>query len=171
MLKLSNSINNKDVFSLRTGGIIGHVYDTLINPNNLKIEGLMTKDKFSNDTKILLYQDIRELSPKGYIVNDLDSLSNIEDLVRLADIIDLNYQLIGKGVVTVNGDKVGKVTDYAVEIETMYIQKIYATQPIIKNFSGGNLSIDRSQINEVNDKRIIINDLLANSPATAPATA
>jgi len=171
MLKLSAAINNKDVFSLRTGGVVGHVYSPLINPNNLKIEGLLTKDRFNNETKILLYQDIRELGPKGYIVNDHDSLSNPEDIIRLNDIIELNYQLIGKSVITISKQKVGKVIDYAVELETMYIQKIYAAQPIIKNLNGGNLSIDRNQINEVNDKKIIINDLLGKSPATAAATA
>jgi len=171
MLQLSTSLINRPVLSLRTGTPIAQAYATLINPNNLKIEGLYCTDRFSNKTLILLYQDIRELSTKGYIVNDHDVLSDPVDLVRLTDIINLNYNLIGKQVVTLSKEKVGKITDYATEIETMYIQKLYASQSLLKNFTGGSLSIDRSQINEVTDKKIIINDLLKQSPVTSPAIA
>jgi hypothetical protein len=53
----------------------------------------------------------------------------------------------------------------------MYIQKIYVAQSLLKSFTGGSLSIDRSQINEVTPKRIIINELLKGTPAAAPAAA
>ena len=89
--------------------------------------------------------------------------------MRLKDVLALNYELIGKSVVTTNKQKVGKVSDYAVEVETMYIQKLYATQSILKSFTGGNLSIDRSQVREVTDTKIVIYELEARSPAPAPA--
>lgn len=171
MLQLSASLLNKPVLSLRTGSPVAQVLATLINPNNLKIEGFYCKDRFSDKSMILLYQDIREFIPKGYVVNDHDVLSEPEDLVRLTDVIKLNFDLIGKPVVTLSKEKIGKITDYAVEIETMYIQKIYVTQSILKNFTGGSLSVDRSQINEVTDKRVIINDLLNKSPVAAPVAA
>jgi hypothetical protein len=53
----------------------------------------------------------------------------------------------------------------------MYIQKIYITQSVFKSFTGGNLSVDRSQINEITPKRIIINDLAGKVPARAGAIA
>jgi sporulation protein YlmC with PRC-barrel domain len=127
MLQLSATLLNKPVMSLRTGSQIATVYAPIINPDNLSIVGFYCKDHFSNKTLVLVYQDIRELLSKGYIVNDHDSLSEPGDLIRLKDIIDLNFNLIGKPVVTVNKNRVGKVNDYAVEVETMYIQKIYVT--------------------------------------------
>lgn len=167
MLQLSASLLNKPVLSLRTGAPVAQVYAALINPKNLKVEGFYCNDKFSGQSMILLYQDIREFIGKGYVVNDHDVLSDPEDLVRLAKIIQLNYALIGKPVVTLSKDKIGKISDYAVEIESMYVQKIYVSQSLLKNFTGGELSIDRSQINEVTDKRIIINDLLKGNPVAA----
>lgn len=172
MLQLSQSILNKSVLSLRTGAMIAQVKATIINPNNLKIEGLYCTDRYNGKSMILLYQDIREYMPtKGYVVNDHDVLSDPSDLIRLKDVIDLNFQLIGKSVITTSKHRIGKVIDYAVEMQTMYIQKIYASQSLLKNFTGGNLSIDRTQINEVTDKKIIINDLLEDSRVIAPATA
>ena len=171
MLKLSASLVNKPVLSLRTGAPVATAYAPLINPDNLKIEGLFCSDSFNNSSLILLYQDIREFSAKGYVINDHDVLSEPGELVRLKGVIDLNYELLGKQVVTTSKDKVGKISDYAVDIETMYIQKLYVAQSVLKSFTGGSLSIDRSQIHEVTDTRVIINDLAKRAPITAPVAA
>ena len=83
----------------------------------------------------------------------------------------LHFTLIGKPVVTVNKKRVGKVSDYAVELETLYIQKIYATQSVLKSFGGGSLSIDRTQITEINNHRVVIQEPLQPTKAsvvTAP---
>lgn len=169
MLQLSANLINKDVLSLRTGSPIATVTAALFNPNNLKIEGFYCEDRFDKRELILLYQDIRDIMPKGYVVNDHDVLVEPADLVRLKNIIELNYELIGKPVETIDKQKVGKVSDYATEMETMFVQKLYAHQSILKSFTGGSLSIDRSQINEITPKRIIINELLKTAPAGAAA--
>jgi len=169
MLQLSDSLLNKQVLSLRTGTPIATVTAPIFNPNNLKIEGFYCIDRFDKSELVLLYQDIRDTLKQGYVVNDHDVLVDPEELVRLKDIIELNYDLIGKHVETLAKEKVGKVTDYAVETETMFVQKIYVSQSILKSFTGGSLSIDRTQINEITPKRIIINELA--KPARVPAPA
>ena len=171
MLQLSKSLVNKSVMSLRTETVIATVLGPIINPNNLKIEGFYCQDRFDNSTLILLYQDIREVLPQGYVVNDHAVLSDPNDLVRLKKVIDLGFNPIGKQVVTVSKQRVGKVSDYATETETMYIQKIYVAQSILKSFTGGSLSIDRTQVNEITPQKIIINELLKGNPATATAIA
>ncbi|MDB5170684.1 MAG: hypothetical protein JWO35_378 [Candidatus Saccharibacteria bacterium] len=171
MLQLSANLINKSILSLRTGAPIATVTAAIFNPNNLKIEGFYCQDRFDKRELILLYQDIRDIMPKGYVVNDHDVLVEAEDLVRLKDVIELNFELIGKQVETISKEKVGKVSDYATEMETMYVQKIYVSQSILKSFTGGSLSIDRTQINEITPKRVIINELIKNAPVAAPATA
>ncbi len=171
MLKLSASLINKSVMSLRTGTAIATVTSPIINPNNLKIEGYYCQDRFDKKELVLLCQDIRELLSQGFVVNDHSVLAEAEDLVRLQEIIEIDFDPIGKQVVTLAKEKVGKVSDYAVETDSMYIQKIYVSQSIIKSFTGGSLSIDRSQVNEITPKKIIINELLKSVPAAATATA
>jgi len=172
MLQLSASlISNKSVLSLRTGAPVANILKPIINPNNFKIEGFFCEDKFNKTRLILLYQDIRDVVPNGYIVNDHDVLVDPSDLVRLKEIIQINYEVINKQVITIDKEKVGKVNDYAVETSSMYIQKIYVSQSIMKSFTGGNLSIDRSQINEVTPKQIVINELMEKSPLAAAAPA
>ena len=169
MLQLSASLLNKSVLSLRTGSVIGSITGPIINPDNLKIEGFYCQDSFDKKELVLLYQDIRDILPQGYVVNDHDVLTEPEELVRLKKVMELDFELIGKTVVTVSKHKVGKVNDFATETTTMYVQKIYVAQSLIKNLTGGSLSIDRTQVQEITPRRIIINELLKNAPATAPA--
>jgi len=143
----------------------------IINPNNLKVEGFYCEDRFSKQELVLLYQDIRDVLPQGFVVNDHDVLAEPEELVRLKEVMDLKFGLIGKQVVTVDKEKVGKVSDYATETTTMFVQKIYVSRSLLKSLSTGTLSIDRSQINEITPSRIIINELMKKSPAAAAATA
>lgn len=157
--------------SLRTGSAIASIVGPIINPNNLKIEGFYCQDRFNKQLLVLLYQDIRDLLPQGYVVNDHDVLVEPGELVRLKEVLDLDFELIGKQVVTTSKQRIGKVSDYATETETMLIQKIYVAQSLMKSLTGGSLSVDRSQVNEVTPKRLIINDLLKTAPATAPAAA
>ena len=72
MLQLSNSLLNKSVLSLRTGTPVATILSAIINPNNLKIEGFYCQDRFDKKELIMLYQDIREILPQGYVVNDHD---------------------------------------------------------------------------------------------------
>ena len=169
MLQLSAALLNKNVMSLRTGQAIATVTAAIFNPNNPKIEGFYCQDRFDKRELILLYQDIREVLKQGYVVNDHAVLAEPDDLIRLKDVLELNYELIGKPVQTITKHKVGKVSDYATETETMYVQKIYVAQSIFKSLTGGSLSVDRTQINEITPKRIIINDLAKTVPAQAPA--
>jgi sporulation protein YlmC with PRC-barrel domain len=169
MLQLSTSLLNKDVLSLRTGTPVATITGPIINPNNLKVEGFYCQDRFDKRDLVLLYQDIRDVMPQGYVVNDHDVLVEPDELVRLKDVLELNFELIGKHVVTTSKEKVGKVSDFATETETMFVQKIYVTQSILKSITGGSLSIDRTQINEITPKRIIINELMKNAPVGAPA--
>lgn len=149
--------------------MIASITGPIINPDNLKVEGFYCQDNIDKQLLVLLYQDIRDMLPQGYVVNDHDVLVEPHELVRLKRVLDLNFNLMGKPVVTVSKEKVGKVSDYATDTTTMYVQKIYVAQSIIKSLTGGSLSIDRSQVNEITPRRIIINELIKNAPAAAPA--
>lgn len=146
--------------------------EPIINPNNLKIEGFYCVDRFDKKVSlILLYQDIREVIPQGIVVNDHEVLSQKDDIIRLKDLIDLHFNLIGKPVVTETNARIGRINDFAVELESMFIQKLYVAQALRKSLSTSALSIDRSQIIEITDRKIIINDLAQTSTVGATAVA
>ncbi len=168
MLKLSETFKALPVMSLRTTSQVATVIEPIINPNNLRIEGWYCQDSLDKSRLVLLSKDIRDLLPQGFIVDDHEVLTEPEELVRLREVIDIAFVIDGKPVVTVNGNKLGKVNDYAVETTGFMIQKIYVGQSLLKSLSGGNLSIDRSQITEITPRKIVVQDLVI--PATERVT-
>ncbi len=158
MLQLSTAYYNKPIMSLRTGGQIAVATEPLINPNNLKIEGFFCQDKFEKKELILLSQDIRDSLPQGFAVDDHSVLVDSEDLVRHEKIIGIRYQLLGKPVIVDKRRRLGKVVDYAVEAETLYIQKLYVGQHILKSLTTGQLSVTRDRIIEITPKHIKVKD-------------
>ena len=171
MLILSKLLINQSVLSLRTGGVVAVSREAIINPTNLKIEGFYCSDSFEkNKILVLIKHDIRDVLPAGIVVNDHGVLSEPEDLIRLKEVMDWDYQLTGKQVVTESKKKLGKVSDYATDPDTMIIQKLYVVQPVLRNLTGGSLSIDRQQIVEINKNKIIVKDLLQPVKTRVPAS-
>lgn len=158
MLKLIGSIKELPVLSLRTGQPVAYLQSPIINPNNLFIEGWYVRDSRNNDLLVLLPKDVREVINQGFIVDDHEVLSTPNELIRLKDIIKLKFDPIRLKVTSEAGKNYGKVNDFAFETTSFYIVKIYSSQALIKSLSGGPLSIDRSQIIEITNRRIVIED-------------
>lgn len=173
MLKLSGYVTNLPVMSLRTGGRVATATEPIINPNNLLIEGWYCEDLFSKETLVLLKQDVRDFVPQGIAINDHADLADPNELVRLKDILSLEFEILGKPVVTNHKRKLGKVADYALNTETMKIQKIFVNRPMYRSLTDGQLSIDRSQIIEITNRRVVVREaeikVEAGAPAVAPA--
>ena len=160
MLQLSASLLNRPVMSLRTGGVVATTESAIINPNNLKIEGFYCQDHFSKNKLVLLTQDIRDVINEGVVIDDHGVMSEPKELVRLEKILNLEFELLNKAVQTVTKERVGKVTDFAADNQTFYVQKLYVGQSLLKSLSTGQLSVDRTQIVEITNKRIVIKELL-----------
>lgn len=173
MLKLFESTPGTPVMSLRTGGSVAVVKSAVINPNNLFIEAWVVEDNRSGEELIMLSSDVREVLPQGFAINDHEDLSTSSELVRLKDHLEMRFELLGLKVNSESGRRYGKITDYAFETSSMYIQKLYASQSVVRSFNGGSLSIDRVQIIEVTNRRVVIEDPVerAASAATSPGIA
>ena len=169
MLLLSKSLLDKPVMSLRTGGPVGRTVTAIFNPNNLKIEGFHCQDRFEKKQLILPSIEIRDIIDQGFVVNDHEALTEAEELVRLHEVLELDFQPIGKTVYTVSKQRLGKVTDFAVDDATLYVQKIYVGQSLLKSFGTGQLSIDRTNIVEITNNKIIVNEIL--KPKKSPIQA
>jgi len=156
MLKLSSSLLNQPVMSLRTGGRIALAQTPIINPHNLKILGWWCSGP-GGQKLVLLVEDVREVIPAGLAVNDEAALSEPADLVRHKEILDINFDLMDK-LVRTKRHKLGKVSDFSYN-DGLFVQKLYVARPLRKVFiSEDTLIIDRLQILEVTDKYILVRD-------------
>jgi hypothetical protein len=157
MLRMSESLLNLPVISLRVGQPIATAELPIINPHNLKIIGWWCKPFNSNSLQILLTDDVRENLSQGLAINDEDALSPPEDLVRLKEVLDSNFQLADK-IVKTKRRKIGKVHDFSYN-DGLFVQKLYVARSLIKVFAAEDTAIiDRTQIIEITDSYILVRD-------------
>jgi sporulation protein YlmC with PRC-barrel domain len=79
-----------------------------------------------------------------------------DGLIRLKEIIDIDFRLIGKSVVTDSGQRLGKVSSFAVDTLTWLIMKIYAQPPLLRNVGAAELIFARTQIIKVSDTQVVV---------------
>jgi len=156
MLKLSKSLVNQPLMSLRSGSQIAVATEPIINPHNLKIMGWWCKG-VGNKNQVLLADDVREIMPSSIAVNDEEALSAPDDLVRHKEILDVRFELMDKPVKT-KRQKLGKVSDFSYN-DGLFVQKLYVARPLHKVFTTEDtLIVDRTQILEVTDHYILVRD-------------
>jgi len=172
MLRLSLTFSELPILSLRTGTEVALIKYPIINPDNLKIEGFYVEDLFDKKLNlILLTQDIREILINGFAINDHEVLTHPSELHRLKKVLDHNIDPISKPVITESRKRLGKLSEYAVDDQSFFIQKIYVSQSILKNITGASLILDRNQIVDVNSSNIVVKDNHALVSAGAPQPA
>lgn len=127
----------------------------IVNPNNLHIDAFYCESYHSKKQKILLDMHVRDFSNKAIIINGDADLSDADDLVRLAPIIELNFEVIGKTVLA-GKQKIGRVTEYAIDHDSLFIKKLYVQPPLWKGINSNSLVFDRKSVIEVTDTHIIV---------------
>ena len=158
MLLLGSKLANYPVMSLQVGSEIARTEYPIIDPKKLKIIAYHLQGPLihKNPENTLTVDDIRELSSLGFIIDSIDDLVDPSDIIRLSEVIDLNFHLIDHRVETKKGKKLGKVTDYTIDSATFTIFQLIVKRPLMQSLNDSELTINRSQIVEVDDERIII---------------
>lgn len=158
MLVLSQRLQHAPLMSLQTGGRIGETSEPIIDPRRLHIIAFYCEGQLLDNSPAILHTaDIRELSDIGIIINGSEDIMSPEGLVRLEEIIDFEFKLMGIEIVSEHGEKLGVVENYAVDSLTFLIHKLHVKRPLLKSFNTSELLIDRSQILEVTNTKIIVN--------------
>jgi sporulation protein YlmC with PRC-barrel domain len=111
-----------------------------------------------NNQQVLLADDVREIMPRGLAINDEADLCTPEDLVRHRELLNIRFRLMDK-VVKTKRHKLGKISDYAYDQNSMFVEKLYVMRPLVKMFaSEDTLIVGRNQIVEITDKYILVKD-------------
>lgn len=80
-------------------------------------------------------------------------------MIRLNDVLGLNFGLINLKVVSHEGrseKKIGKIEDYTVDSATLTIFQIIVQRPFMQSLKDAQLTINRSQITEIDDYKVTI---------------
>lgn len=165
MLLLNTQAQNTPIMSLQTGSQLGVTSEAIIDPRKLQVVAYYVTGPHIHTPSVLHTSDIRESGPLGFIVDDADKVMELDqNLIRLEQVIQFSFTLVGKLVIDETKKRLGKVAEYTLESDGFTIQKLHVAQSIMKNIGSAKLIIHRSQITEITDTHIIVR------AATVPAT-
>ena len=158
MLILGSQLNQTPVMSLQIGTQLAVTGDPLINPANLQILAYKLEDSASDakKTELIRIADIRELSKLGFIIDSIDEFIQPTDVIKINEIYNLNFSLVGMKVIDQKNSKIGTVIDFTLDLDTFMIQQLVIKRPILKSFNDPELTIHRSQITAIDDYKITI---------------
>lgn len=162
MLMVGSRFIGMPVLSLHIGGQTASIKRAIIDPEDLKIIAFELEGAILKDPEIgsfLMAEDIRETSNQGLVVDSADRFVEPEDVIRLNDVLELNFDLKGLAVVSKEGKKdkkLGKIIDYTVDSSTLSVFQIIAQRPFMESFTDPQLTINRSQITEIDDYKVTI---------------
>lgn len=160
MLISSNKLLGTPVLSLEVGSAIGRISDIVVDPNTLKIIAFRLSDGAVPRTgaNYLTTSSVREYSSYGIVIDSISELVAPDDVVKISDILQLNFSLIGLKVESKRHHKIGKVIDYTVTSDNFTVQQIIVKRPTIKSLTDPELTIHRREIVEITDYKIIVKD-------------
>lgn len=157
MLLFSDHLSDVPILSLQTGSELARTSEAIIDPRQLLIVALYVQGPSLDISPAVLHiSDIREVSQLGYIVDGNERLMELDGLVRLQEIIDFHFTLIGLPVYDRSNTKLGKVHDFTFDPDGFFIQQIYIKPSLMRSFSSTSNIASRKQVISVNSDRIII---------------
>ena len=157
MLLLGERLLGTPVMSLQVGTKIATTVEPIIDPRNLIILGYEVDGPLlESHPKFIRIADIRELSDIGMIIDSSDELVDLDDVIKIKDVLSLNFTLIGMKVVDERGRKLGKVEDYILDTDSFVIQQLSVKGGILSSLSSTGHMIHRSQITEISDTVITV---------------
>lgn len=160
MLVYASRLIGTPVLSVQAGGRIAVIAEPIVDPDNLKIIAFKLAGPLiaKSNANILDVKSIREYSNYGIVIDDIDELIEKDDVVKISDVLRLNFALNGLKVETKKGSKLGKIEDYTLTSEDFVVQQLIVKRPIIKSFIDPELTIPRKEIVEITDYKIIVKD-------------
>lgn len=152
---LSEQLKSLTIIGLQTGGPIGHISEPIIDTARLEIAALSCHNLYKQKL-VLQPRDIIRHTKKYLLVNSEQDLIEAGEIVRLAPLLEKPLHLVNLPVYSESGQKLGRVEDYATDLDSYLIRKIYVKNAPWRNIRLRRLSIDRRQIIEVSPKKIIV---------------
>jgi uncharacterized protein YrrD len=158
MLVANTRLIGTKVLSVQTGAPIGQIVKPIVDPSTFKIIAFELAGPLIREANYLTTDSIREYSHFGMVADSIDELVSPSDVVRLEEVLSLNFSLTGLKVETKKGSKLGHILDFTISSDDYMVAQIIVKRPLIKSFNDSTLVISRKEIVEVTDYKIIVKD-------------
>jgi sporulation protein YlmC with PRC-barrel domain len=109
----------------------------------------------------------------GFIIDAVDEFVQAGDVIKLDEIVALNFSLQHMHVRDEKRRKVGKVVDYTIDVDSFMVQQLTVRRPLLRSLNDSELVVHRSQIIEITAEAIVINseaDIPEHTRITTPGS-
>ena len=157
MLITDRRLVNLPVMSLQTGTELARTERPVIDPRNLCVVAFeLIGPNLDIQPSLLRIEDIRENGSLGLIVDSSDEFVAVDDVIKLQQIYNYNFNLVDLPVIDADKRKLGRVSGFTVEPGNFVIQQLQVKRPILKSLGDTEILVHRNQITSVSDERIIV---------------
>jgi uncharacterized protein YrrD len=164
MILLGSHLLKAPIVSIQTGAVIGQADRAVIDPGKLLVVAYEVKGPLiTKHPAYIRVADVRELSDMGIIIDSTDELVYAGDVIKLDEVEQYHFSLIGMHVIDEKRKKLGKIADYTIDMGSFYIQQLTVRRPLMQSLNDTELLIHRTQIIEINNNAIVVH-----SQAKAP---
>lgn len=160
MLVYNSKLIGTPVLSVQAGAPIGYIAGAVVDPSGLKVLAFKLNGPLvhKSSANLLDVSSIREYSNYGFVIDDIDELISPDDVVRISEVLGLNFDLLTLKVETKKHTKLGKIIDFTLSSDDFIVQQLIVRRPTIKALVDPELIIPRSEIVEVTDYKIVVKD-------------
>jgi sporulation protein YlmC with PRC-barrel domain len=153
------------VMSLQTGAQLAVVDRILIGPRDLLVVAyVLDGPSLVEHPSFLRPTDVRELSNLGFIVDSSDEFVGLDDVIKIQQVYEFEFELLHKPVIDDKRHRLGKVQSYNLDSASFSVQQLVVKRPLLKSINESELLIDRQQVLEISDERILVRSSAMHSP-------
>lgn len=151
---------NYPILSLHMTGMIAKTDKLIIDPNDLSVLAFkIYGPEINGETgDYLKTEDVREFSELGMVVDSSDDFVTSEDVIKLKQVLELNFNLENMKVETRKGNLLGRVSGFTVNTSGFYVQQLVVQRPFFKSFMDPELLISKNEVVKITDDKIIVKD-------------
>ncbi len=160
MLIDASKLVNYPILSLHMTGMIAKTSELVVDPNDLKVIAfkLYGPEVGRNSGDYLKTDDVREFSSLGMVVDSDDDFVEANEVIKLKEVLDLNFSLVGMRVESKKGSNLGKVESYTVNPDGFYVEQLVVRRPFLKSFMDSELIISKNEVVKITDDKIVVKD-------------
>jgi len=153
------------VMSLQTGSELARTSSVLVDPRDLTVVAYeLVGPMLDQRPSYLRPVDVRELSNLGLIVDSSDEFVGLDDVIRIKQVHDYGFNLLGMDVIDEKKKKLGRVQGFNVDSASFSVQQLVVKRPLLKSFGETELLINRSQVVEVKESHVVVRAAANESP-------
>jgi uncharacterized protein YrrD len=157
MIKFITDIIGSEVLVKRERLQAGKVAEVIISPDDGVFLGVTT-NTFPNKKTAVPASEIQGIGDGLILIKEAESIGELEDIIRIKEVIDRKTKIIGQKVFTESGQRLGKCVNATLNLKYQKLDKIYVSPGAVIAFLASDLIIPAKNIVEIKKDRIVVTD-------------